>query len=506
MSGTRKAPEGSELRQNRYCSSTAIDRGLLANLVCKRLATVPDRSARELILSVQYMSHQPGGLAGLVKELLAKYPERIATEAMVKTGRKAGQEYTADEVRAVRGDFAGTYLLKGELSFMEEAALPEPEHSWDSVPGSKFLKERARKLRQLKAEAEKWPERYPVDLFASKCREAVETHLEELLAKICLDPALDLGAVRPWYFPRLVETLDDYFAARAASIMNGMVLTSIGEMVRESIDYGWQTGSMVLIEGEMRTGKSFAATRLCDMLPGRYRYVQVPPTADDIGFFKAIADALGLSKRTTLKAVELRERVSAVLRESGLMLIFDEAHYLMPIHTRISSLPTRANWIICELINQQLPCALILTDQFEARLKHVVDQTGWKAGQLLYRAGQRFRLPGKLTVKELGAIAKVHLPEADQPMITRLATYGAVSPGSCAVVAFRARRARYLAEQDGRAIASYRDVEKAISEDALPPMETLKKGRRRVRVESSDRNRDESAVDGRFPLDEVFSE
>ena len=75
MSSTRHAPPGTPLKQNRFASSSDIDRGLLANLVALRTQGLQDSAIINLIWWLQAQSHEPGGLAELAGELLDKWPD-----------------------------------------------------------------------------------------------------------------------------------------------------------------------------------------------------------------------------------------------------------------------------------------------------------------------------------------------------------------------------------------------------------------------------------------------
>lgn len=71
MPQTRHAQPGAPLRQERWASSPAHDRGFKANLVARRCRVVDDANVRELIWFVQACSHERGGLSALAAELRA---------------------------------------------------------------------------------------------------------------------------------------------------------------------------------------------------------------------------------------------------------------------------------------------------------------------------------------------------------------------------------------------------------------------------------------------------
>jgi AAA domain len=77
MSSTRTASEDSPFRQERFASAPEFERALMANLVAKRCALLEKPADRRLIWFLQLLSNQPGGLAKLAKELMAKFRKRI---------------------------------------------------------------------------------------------------------------------------------------------------------------------------------------------------------------------------------------------------------------------------------------------------------------------------------------------------------------------------------------------------------------------------------------------
>jgi hypothetical protein len=117
---TRRAKDDSVFHQNRYASSPDFERGLLANLVAKRVSILDDKADRELLWFLQYLSHQAGGMAAVAAELLVKYPDRIGTQVMIEIGKGTAKTYNADEVRRIRPDMPRDlrrrFPLRGETN------------------------------------------------------------------------------------------------------------------------------------------------------------------------------------------------------------------------------------------------------------------------------------------------------------------------------------------------------------------------------------------------------
>ena len=316
MSNTRKAEPGSPLRQERWASSEEFERGLLGNLVARRCSVIAGAEDRELVYFLQALSHREGGLDRVAADLLAAFPERIGTESMHRFGMKPGQSYNTAQVKAVRREMDPAigdeyhWPLRGD----RDRHRPNGVTDWDDP--------------YFEVE-DKAPECYPAEKFTEACREAANgliAHLEEF----CLNPAVKIGPGWPWYFPALVGSLREYQGTFAEKERAGRVVTEIGDQIYDTLDYALESKCMVLIEGLARMGKSFAAAQWCRERPGQARYVEVPSPNDDVGFFRAIAKALGVSCGRSWKAVQLRQRIEDTLQTGDLILVMDESHHLWP--------------------------------------------------------------------------------------------------------------------------------------------------------------------------------
>jgi hypothetical protein len=443
------------LRQERYCSSEEFNRGLMANLVARRCAVLERAEDRELILFLQYLSHKAGGLAAVAKDLLAKYPDRIQTPAMVEIGTKPGRNYNADRVRKIRGDLpweeAAQFPLKGDRfgdDYSAEALLDVINDRHPAIDHDS-------------------PSSYPASKFVELCRSKADSELENHLREICLNPASRLDA-GPWYFPGLIDCLREFQTQWIANRQQQTVTTELGAQVYDTLDYSLQSRRLVLIEGLARMGKTFAAQAWCEQHPGRARYVQVASTNDEIGFYRAVAKALGASINLNSKAQELRLRIEETLQAGHLAIVFDEAHYLWPNLIDARSLPSRMNWIMTALVNAGVPVAMISTPQFLKNQKAMETRTRWASEQFIGRIGHYQKLPDSLSENDLTKVAKALLPEGDAKAIETLVRYAQGSAKYLAGIESAVCRARYLASKDGRERVSFGDVKRAIKESVIP--------------------------------------
>lgn len=461
MSNTRKAETGAPFRQERYASSAQIERGLMANLVAVRCETFEHPNDRELIYFLQLLSHREGGLKKVVADLLAMAPENIGTPAMIKFGTK-GKIYSADKVRAIRAEMpipAFTFRLRGEQysNRPNDLSFDQPDYAEDRL------------------EAAAKPDSYPVSDFVDFCRSGA-SHMETDLKELCLDPAFTLsgnpgcGATQfsLWYFQNIVETLRRYQANWIEQQNAEVVVTELGQKVYDTLDFTLEARCLTLIDGFARTGKTFAAKAWCDAHPGRARYVQVPSTNDEIGFFRAIAKSLGVSINLNSKAQELRQRIEEVLQRGHLAIVFDEAHWIWPNTNLRDAVPTRLTWIMTALVNYGVPVSLVTTPQFLRTQKAIERKSNWTSEQFIGRIGHYEKLPDSLAESDLSKVAASLLPEGDSRTLEILVRYAQGSAKYLAGIEIIVRRARYLAGKDGRSEVSKSDIKRAVQDSVIP--------------------------------------
>ncbi|MGA2244323.1 MAG: ATP-binding protein [Verrucomicrobiota bacterium] len=463
MSSTRKAKDDSKFHQARYASSPEFERGLLANLVAKRCALIDAAADRELIWFLQHLSHQAGGLAAVVKDVIAQFPDRIQTEEMAAMKLKSGAICNEAQVRKLRGRFneSESFILRGEKSdwlsggyLSAEALLTDADRNRSQC-----------EIEDDKRRAQNHPISYPANDFFKACSDAAASGLEKFLQEICLNPesSLDSG---PWYYPRLIETLREYKASFVLQKSAGVVVTALGAKVCDTLDYTAYSRGLTLMQGEARTGKSYAARAWCEQRPGVARFVEVPPSNDETSFFRALARGLGLGNFLNYKAGEIRDRVESVLLSGDILLVLDEAQRLWPQRNLRYGFPSRIVWVMT-MANAGVPIAMVSTPQF-IQTQKAVEKTGWDSAQLTGRISHFESLPGSLSADDLMAVAKAVLPEAGAQVLRVLAIYAQTSARNLAAIDSISKRARYIAMRAGREAATTDDVRKAMQESVIP--------------------------------------
>jgi hypothetical protein len=296
----------------------------------------------------------------------------------------------------------------------------------------------------------------------------------ESLQMMCLDPqcAVDgttqedsCGNTAPVYQEDWAQLKS--YRSKWMSNLPAITETSICRRVFEALDYTRDARTLTLIDGPARIGKTFSARAWCERTAGVARYVQVPCSNDDTGFFRAIGKALGVSASLQLKASEIRNRIEEVLQHGDLMLVLDESQYCWPQSWQRYAMPSRVNWVLQALVNFNVPVALVTTPLFYSSQKRVEELTGWTSEQLIGRIGHVERLPNKLGRADLVKVAKALLPSAEAAWVA-LAAYADISKKHLASLEAIAKRATWMASQDGEQSATAAYVRRAMKESVIP--------------------------------------
>lgn len=285
---------------------------------------------------------------------------------------------------------------------------------------------------------------------------------ETALAKLCVDPDTG-GAGKLYSLTGLTWYLERYRADYIKEKRRAYT-TALGKKVSEILDYTAYSRGLTLMEGEARTGKSFAARAWCDQQAGLARFVEVPTGNDDSGFYRALARGLGIGNFLQYKAREIRERVESVLLTGDIVLVLDEAHRLWPQRNLRYGFPGRVEWVM-SMSNAGVPIAMVSTPQFLTTQK-AVEKSGWNSAQLNGRISRCEPLPRELSVQDLMNIAKTLLPEADAYYSRAMAAYARKTARYLGAIDAIAKRARYLAMKAGRDTATPEEIKTAMLEIA----------------------------------------
>jgi len=466
MSSTRRAKEGSPLRQERYMSSPEFERGLKALPVAKRCEVLRDPRDRELIWWLQSKSQQEDGLADVTAELIRRNPHAPATASMRRFGLNPSHRYNADQVRAVRKEIGRDpqeriFRSLGRLDFPLRGECED----WDGYCSEEAHREKVR-------EAAKFPESYLAADFLKHCATVATRNLANDLQELCLNPSVKLSDTAPWYFTGLRSALAALMKSEAEEHCARLVVTEIGRRVHGCLDRALKSRRIVVVNGVPRIGKTFAAQSWVQQNAGRARLVEVPTGNDDISFFRAIARGIGLGNFINYKATEIRERVEAVLFTGQLLLVLDEGKRLWPQRNLRYGYPSRIEWVM-SLINHGAHICIITTPEFFAWQQRLEQTSCWASGQFTGRISRHEMLPKELSRADLEAVARSVLPEAGDVDISAVAAYASSSARYLAAIDDIAADARYIAESEGRDTVRRADIQRAMREGVIPSDRSL---------------------------------
>jgi AAA domain-containing protein len=310
------------------------------------------------------------------------------------------------------------------------------------------------------------------------------TRLPEHLARICLNPEIELTSARPstdfektagvWYVDDLLgalKILRQRFIDRAR---RQLAETEITALIIDTLEF-WQSepkACMVLVTGKPGVGKTVTLQAVCDMSAGMVRYIETPASNSNRDFYAAVARALGCADGSSYNGSQIKAKVEETLHLSELSLAYDEAQMLWPQHARPQSRPERLQWIKT-MLDSGTAVALVGLPEFRDWQELYVKKSLWRDEQLDRRLNRTIEL-GSHTRMDLIRIARVLHPDGDEPMWDLLAGYALGSKKKRAsAIAEALRSARYVARKDSRDVITYEDIEAAVELDFAPLSDQL---------------------------------
>lgn len=432
--------------QSRFCSSTDYNQELNGLVVAKRTGILQDDETRRLIWFLQERSLRLKGMARLAEEFLRLFPDEVGLPDGVVPSR---QSYSGRDLRTLFDRIPPLARVGRDRRFrgcewIEAARRDDPEP------------------------------RFSVEEIVSFLMEQATVLLAGHLLQECIDPQSAKPFEKIWYLSNPLSALQRYrtWAIQQASLP--LAETTVSAEIFDVLQFCQETESMVLAEGGVRIGKSWALKAWCGMNPGLARYVEVPSTNDDRSFYIAVAEALGVANGTAYTGQQVSGRIVEMLRQDPVMLVLDEAAYLWPQKNRPTGVPPRILWIKT-LHDMGVPIALVGTTEFTRWQQVMVNKTGWSDGQFKGRIALYRRLPDLLGEEDLRRVAMHLLPGAAGPTIDYLVGFALTSSAGAAAIAQALKAARYRAKRAGRLEIEHEDVENAVLKDALPSENALAK-------------------------------
>lgn len=263
------------------------------------------------------------------------------------------------------------------------------------------------------------------------------------------------------------ETLETVAREHSTAAAATFYQTNIGAKVWDTLDRCLRARSRAMILGESGRGKSAAAEAWCAAHLGQACFVRLPGSGSQLDVSAAIAAALGISTGRARMAAQLRHRIADVLRASGLMLVIDEAHFMVRPAGRGTRQPA-LDWIDAGLVDGEVPICLIGTPQFATALGECERASGWNGEQFRRRFARRWiRLPDRTDREHLRALAERLLPGVGAKGWEAATAY-AHSLRDVSGLADLVQDAQERAREAGRTIANLADLRTALTCDRLP--------------------------------------
>jgi hypothetical protein len=427
----------------------------LRNLRAPNFGAAVEREPRllELAWFMEWTSRQPGGLDKWTTQFAAEFADRLGTNAMHRIG-KTEEAYTAEERNAVIADFPQENLYI-DHSRAEAASMPITTEFVKTIIGRGHVMSDVTRPNLAFVSRQNHAE------FLDYCRRYAMAELPWILTDFCLTP--DACLPDPFWFCDLASALIEAMDAHAARAGLGRADTAVARSVTDALEFAWAEKAMVEIVGDSRYGKSQSVQTYCAAYPGRARLVKTPCTNDQRSFFTAIAEAVGVEVTLKTTGAELRHALEFIFRHSGLMLVFDESHFLIPQNFTAKTAPFRLDYVRSQILDNGCPVALVATpQQLPTAPKSFERVTGFNMAQWRGRIMRSVQLPSELPQSDLMAIVKHHFPSLKEAYAKRIVSAALISDKFIFTIESIAKNARAVARKNGHEQIDLEDLEAGI--------------------------------------------
>ena len=221
--------------------------------------------------------------------------------------------------------------------------------------------------------------------------------------------------------PGFLDELEVFMDAYAQIEIAKTADTSLRHKVFEELDFARLECVPVPLVADTRHGKTTSAETYCRAWPGRARLITVPASNREWDLLNAHAEAFGLDVTPSTPTPDLKKWVEFTLRNTGLFLVYDESHYLIPINYHRGTPPRRLEWVRTEVIDRGIPCAFLATPQSsDETLKRYAEKTHYCLGQWLGRIAPPVVLSDEPTDGDYVAVARLHFPAFSASVLEEL--------------------------------------------------------------------------------------
>jgi hypothetical protein len=412
------------------------------------------------------MSLRPGGLSAMGERLLREFSERFVSPAMKRIGPPAGGKYDLSQLLEIWKDFT----TGRDWEELDDRGNAQPPRDADDMEGwIEYYVSPKLTAKQVhagkycdKAAVLEGVERFNLPFLRQECLRYWPSSLSRQLSLFCLDWGKPLDSK---YCADLESVLIEFMDWHAMEFRKQLAEIETVQKIFRELEFARTEKVPVPIIGDSRFGKTRAVEVHCDMWPGRERLVTVPESNHMRDFLEAHADPLGIAYGPNTTERQLKRDVRYVIRQFGLFIAYDEAHYLIPVRYNKGTPPSRLNWVRSAIIDKGEPCcALFATPQsYKQTLAEYAKETGYNLEQWLGRIVPALVLPPELGPDDVMAVAKHNFTELDKPFLKLIAARAMQSEGYLKNVEFTVKRARFLARERGDQPMTQTDVEQAIA-------------------------------------------
>ncbi len=416
----------------------------------------------ELLWFLQWHSMQPGGLEEFAAVLIREFPGRTGPAALSNAGAGNLTQKQCLEI---------WHKIPSSLwnDILPDATWHSGFHPVEFNGKDRVFQEEEIRLAATLAKLHR-------QVFVEVATAAAETNLAAYLASLCNEVNRPCGYYQsdqtgeplsnpPWYFADIIPTLLAAMDSHAQRARQAIAMTEVALKVFDALEYAWSEKALVQITGDSRFGKTESVKTWCMMHPGKARLVSTPCSNYEADIWRAVADALGIEHTYKTNPRKLKELVEFTVKYSGLMFVFDEAHFLFPARLSPTTFPMRLNWVRTQIVDRKNPVALVSTPQaYDHAAAKFVKASGYNLAQWTGRKVLQTILPGELEFDDLLAIAKIKCPDLDGDFQELIAAKALQSENYIMAVEAIGKRARYIARRDGHAAVTLDDVAQAIAE------------------------------------------
>jgi hypothetical protein len=427
----------------------------------------------EVAWFIQSAALRPGGIGSFVKGLIAEFPEHFQLRSMAAVGKpeKSGRFSLRQCIEIWKELESAPPAVYSRLMMVDYGDY-QPVRPGDTLRFDDFLNYFVLKGTtvadatgdsQQAVALRRAFELFNVEFLSRHCQEVAEAKLPALLVDICQNKACALAG--PYYCPDLPALLSEAMMRHAGNAQAQLVQTVVTKTIFREFEFACNERVPVPFVGESRFGKTKSVSGWCDAYPGLGRLVTTPDSPREIDFIRAHADAYGIDYTPATSVGVLKDKVEFVVRHSGLMVVYDEAHFLIPISYHKATPPRRLNWVRAKVIDQDVPCVFFATPQsYDQTLEKYVKTTGYRMEQWLGRMAPPVILSDKIPFEEIVAVARKHFPEFPELLLEEIADRAILSDGHLKNMELAGRRARFLARERKHPTPTLQDVMDAIDE------------------------------------------